>query len=154
MFKANKEAQDKITDDEDEGEAKFRKSLDRKVKKSVRKVSKEQAEINRKYALVCADIDYTREPVCTGCLRYQGGNIKLSHSHLISRSDAKAIGRPELITNPLNIQLHCLDFAGNIGCHNKWANPTLRSQLKDYESNMEFIKNEVPEMYQKYLAKT
>ena len=58
------------------------------VKKSKPKqISTKQAEINKLYKLTCIDMDHVTEPVCTGCLKYQGGDIKLSHSHIISRED-------------------------------------------------------------------
>jgi hypothetical protein len=154
IFLANRKAQDNITETEDAGEKKFRESLEKKKTKykGVRKISSNQAEINRLYILTCKDIDYIREKVCSGCLRYQGGNVKLSHSHLISRQDAKRIGKPELIYETQNIVYHCMDFAGNVGCHKKWENPTLRDSLKDYEENMKVIKKLAPELYQKYVV--
>lgn len=119
-------------------------------KKPVKLLSVKQAEINAKYKIVCIDMDYTTEPVCTGCLRYQGGNIKLSHSHIISRADCKVIGKPELIYNRECLTYHCMDFGENVGCHRKWENPKERKQLKDYEQNIVYIAKVAPELLSKY----
>lgn len=119
-------------------------------RQSVKKISGKQGEINRAYALTCADMDYTTEPVCTGCLQYQGGDIKLSHSHIISREDCKRIGREDLISDRENITYHCMDFGENKGCHGKWENPVLRSTLEDYENNIQYIKKIDEGLYLKY----
>lgn len=113
----------------------------KKKQKSVIRVSDEQKEINAKYKQVCIEIDGEREPMCTGCGRYQGGSIILSHSHLISREDCKRIGRPELIYAKKNITLHCIDFMGNIGCHRKWESKIKETMadLLDFEKNIEYI---------------
>jgi 3-methyladenine DNA glycosylase AlkD len=122
-----------------------------KLKRSKPKqVSKKQAEINHNYKLTCIDMDYTTEPVCTGCLKYQGGDIKLSHSHIISREDCKRIGRPDLIYQRENLTYHCMDFGDNVGCHGMWENPTEREYLTDYQKNIEYIKSISEELYLKY----
>lgn len=121
-----------------------------KKQKSIKQVSEKQAPIERAYRLTCVDMDHTTEPFCTGCGKYQGGDIKLSHSHLISRADCKRIGRPDLISERENLKYHCIDFGMNKGCHGKWENPNERQTLLDYEENITYIKSVSPEMYLKY----
>ena len=134
-------------------EEELRETFLSKKRTPVKKVSAKQADINKEYAETCKQIDSQRDMICDGCGQHQGGDIVLSHSHIIARSDCKRIGRPELIYDENNIKLHCLDFAGHVGCHTKWANPKKRKQCLDYPNNMKFIKSEVPEMYEKYKAK-
>lgn len=136
-----------------ENESKVKEKKKRKRYKPLSKQSKKQVEIDYNYKLVCQDMDYTTEPVCTGCLRYQGGDIKLSHSHIISRQDCHNIGRPELIYDRDNLTYHCLDFGENTGCHRKWESPKERKSLQDYDQNIEFIKQKAPELLEKYLSK-
>jgi 5-methylcytosine-specific restriction endonuclease McrA len=124
-----------------------------KKKKSVKKISNKQSEINKLYKLTCIDMDYTTEPACTGCLKYQGGDIKLSHSHIISREDCKRIGKPELIYDRENLTFHCMTFGDNKGCHNKHESPVERNTLNDYEKNMQYIKSVSEELYLKYTNK-
>lgn len=121
-----------------------------KKQKLIKQVSEKQAPIERAYRLTCIDMDHTTEPFCTGCGKYQGGDIKLSHSHLISRADCKRIGKPELISERENLTYHCIDFGMNQGCHSKWENPAERHTLLDYEKNTEYIKSVSSEMYLKY----
>ena len=121
-------------------------------KKPIKQISSKQSEINRLYKLTCIDMDYTTEPVCTGCLKYQGGDIKLSHSHIISREDCKRIGREDLIYDRDNLTYHCLCWGENgEGCHRKHENPVQRKTLDDYKKNMEYIKSISEELYQKYI---
>lgn len=134
----------------DEGEAKFARFLKTSKHKPIKKISNEQAIIERLYKICITDIDYTREPVCSGCLRYQGGDIKLSHSHIISRKECKEIGKPELIYNENNIQFHCMDFGEHVGCHLKHENPKKRKDLMDYDQNMKYIRTQSIELYNKY----
>lgn len=128
---------------------KFKKRVGIKRSKP-KQVSKKQAEINHFYKLACIDMDYTTEPVCTGCLRYQGGEIKLSHSHIISREDCKRIGREDLIYARENLTYHCMTFGNNKGCHRKWENSKQRTSLDDYQKNIEYIKSISKELYLKY----
>lgn len=122
----------------------------KKKQKAIKQKSKKQSEIDFHYKAVCADMDYTTEPVCTGCLKYQGGDIKLSHSHIISRTDCHAIGKPELIYEKRILTYHCMDFGENIGCHRKWENPAERKTLQDYENNIRIVKEFAPELLPKY----
>lgn len=119
-------------------------------KKPIKKLSGKQAVIQAKYILAVADMDYTQEKVCSGCLRYQGGEIKLSHSHIISRQDCHNIGKPELIYEPENITYHCMDFGNHKGCHSKWESTTNRSLLLDYSKNIEVVRKFAPELLTKY----
>lgn len=121
------------------------------IKKSKPKqISTKQAEINKLYKLTCIDMDYTTEPVCTGCLKYQGGDIKLSHSHIISREDCKRIGRIDLVYTRENLTYHCLDMGEHTGCHRKHESPVERKTLADYQKNIEYIKSISEELYLKY----
>ena len=131
----------------DEGEKKFASKLSRKP---IKQISNSELVISRLYKIAITNIDYTREFVCTGCLRYQGGDIKLSHSHIISRADCKRIGREDLISNEDNITFHCMSFGENKGCHEKWENPAKRKELNDYKNNINFIKIISEELYLKY----
>lgn len=103
--------------------------------------SERQSFIERRYAETCRIIDAEREPKCSGCGRYQSGDIRLSHSHIISRREAQNAGRIELIYDKENIALHCMDFGEHQGCHAKWENPKRRHELLDYEANKEFVRN-------------
>lgn len=124
---------------------------DRKKKtKPIKSISKKQSVIETKYRNVLREIDENREKICSGCGRYQGGDVRLSHSHIISRADCKRIGKPQLIYHPENITYHCMDFGFNQGCHSKWENPTKRHLLLDYWDNLHKIKKLAPELYNKY----
>lgn len=170
VSKRNQILQDNIQEHDDEAERKFfekeklkskrllrdgntangRLYKVKKKQKSIKKLSPKQAEIEHKYKLVCIDMDYVEEKVCSGCLRYQGGDIKLSHSHIISRKECKEIGKPELIYERENIVYHCMDFGENEGCHRLWENPKRRHILEDYEKNLKVIKKFAPELLNKY----
>ena len=153
--------------DFDEGEVRFGQMLEKqvrgeqlksylkttsapKVKKPIIKVSSKQSFIDREYKKTCIEMDYTEEKVCSGCLRHQGGDIKLSHSHVISRQDCHNIGKPELIYDRENLRYHCMNFGHNKGCHSKWENPTQRTTLDDYQRNIKYIERVAPELLTKY----
>lgn len=123
----------------------------KKKRKSIKK-TKKQNEIDIRYKITCDEMDRKQEHQCSGCGRYQGGNIILSHSHVISRKDCKDIGKIELIYSVDNLRYHCLDFAENVGCHRKWENPSQRYLLSDYGYNIAYIKNVAPELIQKYIS--
>lgn len=133
-----------------EEEYRSRSNKKKKKQKSIKQVSEKQAPIEKAYRLTCIDMDHTTEPFCTGCGKYQGGDIKLSHSHLISRADCKRIGKPELISERENLKYHCIDFGTNKGCHGKWENPVERQTLLDYEENIKIIEKLAPEILVKY----
>lgn len=125
-----------------------------KKKKSYKiKITQKQININSEYIKTCIEIDNEREPICTGCGRYQSGDIKLSHSHIISREDCKRIGKTELIYDKNNITFHCMDFGEHIGCHRKWENPVRRVLLKDFERNLLYIKSISEELFKKIINK-
>lgn len=116
----------------------------------VKAVSTQQQELNKAYFNVCNEIGNERERICTGCGRHEGGEVRLSHSHIISRQECRNIGRVDLIADKNNIVYHCMDFGNHKGCHNNWENPDKRSMLLDYERNMEYIKSVSIELYNKY----
>lgn len=121
---------------------------ERHKNKSIKKVSAKQNDIDVAYTKTCKIIDLSRDPICTGCGRPQGGDIRLSHSHLISRRQCKQIGRPDLIHNAKNITFHCLDFGMNTpGCHRNWENPKQRKELLDYDRNMEYVRMVSEDLY-------
>ena len=53
---------------------------------------------------------------------------QLTHSHLIPRSR-----RRDLITDPNNIQYHCMN------CHRKWEDGVLSDEMNDFERNMDYL---------------
>jgi hypothetical protein len=122
----------------------------KKKKKTIRKKSEKQKLIDKEYKAVLRKIDYTRKKVCSGCGKKESAIIKLSHSHIISRSDCKRIGRPELIYDERNITYHCLDWLDHEGCHRKWEDPKKRKTLLDYERNIKIIEELAPEILWKY----
>ena len=83
------------------------------------------------------DYDMNTKPICTGCGRYQGGDIRLSHSHIISRADCKRYARPDLISDKRNIAFHCLDFGEHTGCHGRHERRD--ATLLDYEDKLKFV---------------
>ncbi len=99
--------------------------------------SAKQSIIENNYHKTLEIMDSNTEPKCTGCGRYQGGDIKLSHSHIISRADCKRYGRPDLISDLRNLTYHCLDFGENIGCHRRHEQRD--ETLLDYEDKLKFV---------------
>lgn len=85
-------------------------------------------------------MDKGDEVWCTGC----GCTDTLSHSHLIPRSK-----RRDLITDPKNITFHC------DACHDIWEHGALlmKKTLKDFERNMEYIKETDPQYYKQLILK-
>lgn len=106
-------------------------------KSAPKKLSSKQKSIENDYHKTLKEFDENTEPICTGCERYQGGDIKLSHSHIISKADCKRYGRPDLISDPRNITFHCLDFGDNIGCHGRHEQRD--KTLLDYEVKLLFV---------------
>jgi len=108
------------------------------IKKSRPKpMSKKQVKIESDYHKMLKVYDANTEPKCTGCNRYQGGDIALSHSHVISRADCKRYGRPDLISDPRNIRLHCLDLGEHVGCHRRHEQRD--NTLLDWEDKLAFV---------------
>lgn len=134
---------------QDRAEQEAKDAIKRK-KTPIRKVSIKEQQIARDYKKTIVEMDYLEEKVCSGCNQYQGGDIKLSHSHIISRDDCKKTGLIELISDRRNLVYHCMDFGEHTGCHRKWENPKERKFLLDYDKNMEFIKSVSIELYNKY----
>lgn len=116
----------------------------------IKNVSEKQLRINREYKKILVKIDNERARVCEGCGR---GDVVLSHSHIISRQDCHNYGKPELIYDKNNIRLHCMSFAGHKGCHDTWETRDIKkmSKVRDFEQNMEYIKGQVPEVYNKLI---
>ncbi|MEK6881517.1 MAG: hypothetical protein AABY22_17980 [Nanoarchaeota archaeon] len=104
------------------------------------KATSKQNKINSDYSETIRKIYDERELICTGCGNHQGGEIKLSNSHIISRKQCQQIGRPDLIADERNITYHCLDFGNHKGCHLKWETAQ-KVTLLDYEKNMLYIKS-------------
>lgn len=121
------------------------------TKSRIRSKSKKQTDIDKTYSGVINSIAQTKDKVCSGCGRWQGGEIRLSNSHIISRARCKQIGKPELITDENNITYHCMDFGMNKGCHGKHENPQQRHTLLDYEKSMIFVKENDPEGYKHWI---
>lgn len=151
--KLNELKQSLVNEEGDEGLKRFVKTLSKPAlqsSKSINKRSKKQAITDREYLKTITDFDYTEEKVCSGCNMYQGGEIRLSHSHVISRQDCKNIGKPELVYDKENLRYHCMDFGEHEGCHRKWENPKQRHLLSDYKRNLEYINKAAPELLSKY----
>lgn len=120
--------------------------------KKINNVSSKQLRINARYKKTLVEIDNTRERICEGCGR---GDVKLSRSHIISRQDCHNYGRPELIYDKNNVRLHCLTFAEHKGCHDTWETRDIKkmSQMRDFEQNIEYIKGQIIEVYNKLINK-
>lgn len=116
-------------------------------KKTPRKPIKiRKRPIDTIYSSVIKEIANEREKICTGCGKYQGGDIRLSNSHLISRKHCQEIGRIDLIADKNNITYHCMDFGNNEGCHRKWEGPR-KIELLDYKVNMSYVKSINSELF-------
>ena len=122
----------------------------KKGQKPIKKVSDKQSNVNKLLKETYIEMDRITKRVCVGCGK-KHGEVRLSHSHIISRADAHAIGRPDLIYLSENIQYLCLSMGDNhIGCHSCWESKQ-RNTLLCYKSNMEFIKSISELMFNKYL---
>lgn len=125
-------------------------------KSKPKQVSSKQSKIENDYHKMLKVFDEVTEPICTGCGRHQGGEIALSHSHIISRADCKRIGRPDLIADDQNITYHCLDLGLHVGCHKKHEQGD--KSLLDWNSKLEYVKGVCEEigdmtLYNKLLLK-
>ena len=98
---------------------------------SIRKKSNKQNKIDKELKEVYQEMSETREPLCSGCGRWQN----LTHSHIIPRSR-----RRDLTTDINNITYHCMD------CHTKWERGVNADELDDFQVNMSYI-SEVDEQY-------
>lgn len=108
-------------------------------KKSIKKKSDRQREVDEKLKEVYEWMARHMEMACTGC----GSTKHLSRSHIIRRS-----WRDDFETERENITYHCLvRLDGSKGCHDRWESTTERIFLRDYEQNMAYIKREDPELY-------
>ena len=130
----------------------LKQKISKKKQKPIKQVSTEQRLINNAYKAMCIEMDHSTEPLCSGCGKYQGGDIRLSHSHIISREDCRRIGRLDLISTRDNLHYHCMSFGDNTkGCHSKWESPVERKTLLDYEENINYIKSIDRGLYLKYI---
>lgn len=112
----------------------------------INKVSKKQAEINKKKKATYKEMDSKTPQICSGCGL---PNKVLSHSHLIPQSRRK-----DLIDDPENIVYHCLQVGESLGCHDIWEHSKReRVMLKDYVKNMAYIKRVDPEYYELLTSK-
>lgn len=98
--------------------------------------SSEQKAIDNSYAKNKKE-RYSQYELCTGCQETHNS----TPSHLIPRSRRK-----DLIDVIENLKPHCLK------CHAKWESSG-RSELMDYEENMEIVKQLDPEYYRLLLMK-
>jgi len=105
--------------------------------------STKQRMKNEKYSKIIREIANERGMVCQGC----GTTERLSFSHLIPRSR-----RPDLVTNKLNIHIHCMDGDGIVGCHTK-AERGMYDELLDGEQIKQTIKQLDPEYYRLKIMK-
>jgi len=106
------------------------------------------SEITRRLHQTYAKIDTQREPVCSGCGR---GDKPLSHSHTISKNDAKGLGKPELIWDADNIELEC--FYGREGCHDKWESDSImvKATLLNFDRKMAYLRLHNPGRYNSFV---
>jgi len=118
--------------------------------KSVNKVSIKQGEIKALYKQMCEEMDndISLPKVCTGCGKSYR-EVRLSHSHLISRQDCHNIGRTDLIYDRRNVTYHCMSIGEHKGCHEIWESKQ-RNTLLDYQKNIEYISEISSELYFKY----
>lgn len=127
-----------------------RTKANRKPIKALPKFSSKGFDIQKKYIEMCKEFDRVTPKVCVGCGKKEG-EVMLSHSHIISRADAKGIGMPELIYDKNNIQYLCLSMGDNhIGCHLSWESKSLRTSILCYQKNIEYISKISSELYFKY----
>ena len=106
--------------------------------------SSKQAAIDRELKKVYQVIDVDREPVCAGCDR---GDRPLSHSHTIGQGRCKQIGKPELISDPSNIEFMC--FGTSTSCHEIWEYEGIkqRMQLNNFDAMMLYIQQHDEERF-------
>lgn len=95
------------------------------------------------YLRVCVEIVKKRGYLCEGC---GIPNRPLSNSHLIPRSISK-----DLVICEDNIRLHCLEWNGVMGCHDKWEQGLWDGML-DLEENLNIVKRLDFNYYKKILV--
>lgn len=99
--------------------------------------SKKQSKIDSDYHKMLSERDV--DLLCTGC----GTSDQLTNSHLVPRSR-----RSDLISNPKNIRIHCLE------CHNLWESSLEQKQLlMDYDECMSIVQQLDPIYYELILNK-
>ena len=75
--------------------------------------SANQIQVDDEYARYRKKVAAIKGMVCWGCGATENQK-PLTFSHLIARSS-----RPDLITHVPNIHIHCTDWMGEVGCHEK-----------------------------------
>lgn len=119
-------------------------NFNNKPRTPIKQKSDKQKQIDKDYAKVCQEIASERILRCAGC------NIPkrpLSYSHLIPRSL-----RRDLVACKENIAIHCLEWDGVMGCHNKWEDG-LWEGMKDLEENLKKVKELDINYYNKIINK-
>lgn len=97
----------------------------------IKQKSDKQKQIDKDYTAICKEIASERILRCAGC---NIPNRPLSYSHLIPRSV-----RRDLVACKDNIQIHCLEWDGIMGCHTKWEDGHWEG-MKDLEHNLKMVK--------------
>lgn len=115
------------------------------ARKRIKPITAKKAERDRKMHETYRRIDTTRERKCQGCLRI---DLPLSHSHILSQGN-----RPDLAADEENIQLHC--FGDYLRCHEKWERGIINEvkHMADFERNLQYIKQQDEDAYNKIIAK-
>lgn len=119
-----------------------------KPRTSVRKVSTKEKDNKQKLHQVYAQIDQERERFCSGCGR---SDVPLSHSHIISRHQNKA-----LESDPENIVYDCLSMGNRKGCHDRWEHASQKEKkvmLLNYEERMAYIRSKDRLLYHRLKSK-
>lgn len=112
--------------------------------KPIKRFSAKREAVEKEYREVQQEIAHTRSQRCAGC--HKTGR-PLSYSHLIPRSL-----RSDLIACKENIAIHCLEWDGIMGCHEKWENG-LWEGMKDLEENLKAVKELDINYYNKIINK-
>lgn len=122
----------------------------RKKQKKLNPVSFKMQEVKEKYKQMCIEMDNDKRvpKICSGCGK-SFHEVKLSHSHIISRQDCHNIGRMDLIYDKRNVTYHCMSIGEHTGCHEKWEG-LQRIELLDYKKNIEWISSVDARLYFKY----
>lgn len=107
------------------------------TQKSLKSMTSKRKKVEDNYRNQKIDKVDLEGACCTGC----GVHDRLSLSHLVPRSR-----RPDLIDEPLNHRIHCMDGIGIVGCHTKWESKRWE-ELKDGEECLELVKQLDPEYY-------
>jgi len=120
-----------------------------KSTKTLNQVSAKEKKNKEILREVYAEIDATREHICSGC----GQSNMLSHSHLLSRNERK-----DLEAEEDNIVFDCLqreirDEFGVEGCHSRWESMNIEkmSSLANFEDRLKYIRSVDEKFYNKIM---